>query len=168
MPVVNFQNTVFLTSAEVAEKLKLNQQVVVRKLQTGEIPGYKIGKDWRVAEDQLVAWLEARSNQNRPTYRQKVEHAFFVNGELTEIPAQRKKRVVILERLLKEFEPGQVYPETEVNKILGRFHSDVCTLRRELIMEKMMGRTNGKYTRLTSYQFQPDESATSKKQTDRR
>ncbi|GAB4323989.1 MAG: hypothetical protein Kow0074_16570 [Candidatus Zixiibacteriota bacterium] len=168
MPLDDFRSTVFLTSAEVAEVLKLNQQVVVRKLQTGEIPGYKIGKDWRVAEDQLVTWLEARSNQNRPSFRQKVERAFFVDGKLTEIPAQRKKRVIILERLLREFETGRVYPESEVNQILGRFHSDVCTLRREFIMEKMMGRTNGKYARLSSYQFRHDDGTPAIKETDRR
>jgi hypothetical protein len=109
-----------------------------------------------VAESQLIEWLQERSNQNRPSFRQKVERTFFVDGRLTEIPALRKKRVVILERLLREFELGRVYPETEVNRILGQFHSDVCTLRREFIMEKMMGRTNGKYARVTSYVFRGD------------
>src|SRR3989304_1859124 len=137
----------FLTSAEVAEKLQLNQQVVVRKLQTGEIPGYKIGKDWRVASHQLLAWLEARSNQHKPTMRSKTERAFFKDGKLVDIPAQRKKRTFVLERLLEEFEPSRVYTEPEVNTILRRFHSDVCTLRREFIMEGMMVRSAGKYTR---------------------
>jgi excisionase family DNA binding protein len=141
----------FLTSAEVAEKLQLNQQVVVRKLQTGEIPGYKIGKDWRVADHQLLAWLEARSNQNRPSQRTKTERAFFKDGRLVDIPAQRKKRAFVLERLLEEFKPGRVYSEPEVNAILRRFHSDVCTLRREFIMEGMMVRSGGKYARATSY-----------------
>lgn len=141
----------FLTTAEVAEKLKLNQQVVVRKLQSGEIPGYKIGKDWRVSDHQLAAWLESRSNQNRMDERAKVERSFFRDGRLVEIPAQRKKRVYILERLLEEFEHNRVYSEAEVNAILRRFHSDVCTLRREFIMEKMMVRDQGSYRRTSSY-----------------
>ena len=33
------------TSAEVAQILKMNGQVVTRKLQAGEIEGYKLGKD---------------------------------------------------------------------------------------------------------------------------
>lgn len=167
MTALDLQNTTFLTSAEVAETLKLNQQVVVRKLQTGEIPGYKIGKDWRVAEDQLIAWLEERSNQRKPTFRAKVERAFLVDGRLVDIPAQRKKRVVILERLLKEFEPSRVYPEPEVNAILSRFHSDVCTLRREFIMEKMMTRTNGKYCRVSSYISRINDQLPTKKTADR-
>jgi len=156
MPDIHLTDIDFLTSAEVAEKLKLNQQVVVRKLQTGEIPGYKIGKDWRVAENQLMAWLETRSNRRRPGPRGKIERAFFKDGRLTEIPAQRKKRVVILERLLNEFELGRVYSEAEVNATLRRFHDDVCTLRREFIMEKMMVRSEGKYCRVSSYLPRPE------------
>ncbi len=147
----SLENAVFYTSAQVAEKLQFNQQVVVRKLQTGEIPGYKIGKDWRISDQQLSAWLESRSNQNRLDERGKVEKTFFKNGRLVEIPAQRKKRVYILERLLAEFDPLKVYPESEVNEILRRFHSDVCTLRREFILEKMMVRSGGKYKRAQFY-----------------
>jgi excisionase family DNA binding protein len=152
MPNTNLIDTNFLTAAEVAEKLKLNPQVVARKLQSGEIPGYKIGKDWRVADHELVAWLQSRSNQNRPVgERDKVMRAFFKDNRLTEIPAQRKKRRYVLERLLEEFELDRVYTEPEINEILRGFHSDVCTLRREFIMEKMMTRTGGKYLRCSSY-----------------
>lgn len=153
METTTVDQTTFFTSAEVAEKLKLNQQVVVRKLQTGEIPGYKIGKDWRVSDHQLAQWLQSRSNQNRPDERAKVERAFFKDGRLAEIPAQRKKKIVILERLLAEFEARRVYDEAEVNTILARFHPDICTLRREFIVEKMMVRLAGKYRRVTSYRL---------------
>ena len=91
-----------------------------------------------MAENQLLEWLESHSNRSRPNPRTKIERAFFKDGRLTEIPAQRKKRIVILERLLGEFEPARVYTEPEVNAILRRFHDDVCTLRREFILEKMM------------------------------
>jgi hypothetical protein len=87
--------------------------------------------------------------------RSKTERAFFTDGKLIDIPAQRKKRTFVLERLLEEFEPGKVYTEPEVNSILRRFHSDVCTLRREVIMEGMMVRSAGKYTRAMSYLNRP-------------
>jgi excisionase family DNA binding protein len=156
MARTSLEGVQFLSAAEVAEKLKLNPQVVARKLQTGEIPGYKIGKDWRVAEDELLAWLQSRSNQRRVVGdREKVERSFFRDGKLKEIPAQRRKRRFVLERLLEEFELSRVYSETEVNDILRRFHSDVCTLRREFILEKMMTRSSGKYTRCSSYISKP-------------
>jgi len=53
----------FFTSAELAEILKMHPQVITRKLQVGEISGYKLGKDWRVSETQLHEFLARHSNQ---------------------------------------------------------------------------------------------------------
>jgi excisionase family DNA binding protein len=153
---MSIRDTEFLTSAEVARKLKLNQQVVLRKLRSGELPGYKIGGEWRVADHELEAWLALRSNRSSTTKRVATERAFFKDGRLVSIPAQHKKRVYVLERLLEEFEAQTVYPEKEVNKILGRFHSDVAWLRRELVDERMMVRSEGKYMRVSSYVRTPD------------
>ena len=55
-------NLRFFTSAEVAEILKMHPQVITRKLQAGDIAGYKLGKDWRVSEAQLLEFLERHSN----------------------------------------------------------------------------------------------------------
>ncbi len=153
----NIRDIDFLTSQEVAEKLKLNQQVVLRKLRSGELPGYKIGKEWRVAAHELMSWLERYSNQHRSSKRQTTERAFFKDGRLESIPAQRKKRVFVLERLLEDFAPQQVYSEAEVNAILGRYHTDVATLRREMVDEGMMIRSEGRYLRASSYVRRPDD-----------
>lgn len=83
-------------------------------------------------------------------YRDKVLKSFFKRGRLTQIPAQQKKRLVIMEKLVEEFEPDQSYSEQEVNRILIEFHDDVATLRRELIAFKLMTRDHGIYQR-TSY-----------------
>lgn len=57
----------FFTSSEVAEILKMHPQVITRKLQAGDIGGYKLGKDWRVSEGQLLEFLERHRNQaSRP------------------------------------------------------------------------------------------------------
>lgn len=138
------------TSAEVADLLKLNPQVVQRKLQAGEIPGYRIGREWRVSHDQLMAWLEEHSNQRLPRSPEaKVTATFFApDGRLRSIPAQRKKREVVLTRIAASFEPGRTYREREVNEILRRFHDDVASLRREMVVMKLLSRTrNGVYKR---------------------
>jgi DNA-binding HxlR family transcriptional regulator len=70
------------------------------------------------------------------------------DGRLKGIPAQRKKREVILRHILKAFEPGRHYTEKEVNDILARFFADTATLRRELIGYKMMKRSEGEYWRI--------------------
>jgi predicted transcriptional regulator len=72
---------------------------------------------------------------------------FFPNGRLKTIPAQRKKLLVVLNHLAAAFDPGRRYWEREVNEILGRFHSDTATLRRELVGAGLMTRQGGQYWR---------------------
>ena len=81
-------------------------------------------------------------------YQQKVLKAFFKHGRLVQIPAQQKKRLVVLEHLLQEFEPQRPYEEREVNAILFEFNDDVATLRREMIDHKLMTRDKGVYVRV--------------------
>ena len=68
------------------------------------------------------------------SYDQKVMHNFLLpNGRLKTIPAQRKKLDAVLRFLAQLFESGRRYTESEVNEILGRYHDDTASLRRELI-----------------------------------
>lgn len=78
-------------------------------------------------------------------YRQTILDHFMEGGRLKSIPVQRKKKRVILEELGRQFTPGVRYPEKAVNLIIADFHDDFCTLRRELIMEKILNRENGVY-----------------------
>ncbi len=80
-------------------------------------------------------------------YRKKVLATFFKHGRLTQIPAQRKKRLIILEKLVQRFEPERRYTEREVNYLLLDFHEDVATLRRELIVNGLMERERDVYWR---------------------
>lgn len=136
---------VFYTAQEVADLLRMNQQVVQRKLQAGEIPGYRLGREWRVERDQLLEWLERFSNQRQ---RPLVDRWFEKSGRLKAIPTQRAKRRAVLERLVELFEPDRDYSEREVNAILREVHNDVAFLRRELIAERLMTRAKGVYRRL--------------------
>lgn len=70
---------------------------------------------------------------------------FSRDGKLKNIPAQRKKKLVILAHLVKGLEFGRVYPEKEMNEYLKKFHEDYATLRRELIMCQYMYRENNQY-----------------------
>ena len=130
------------TSAEVADLLRLNHQVVQRKLQAGEIPAYRIGREWRVERAQLMAWLETHSNRRRHP----ADDWFDDAGRLTALPAKRSQRRPVLERLAAEFEANRAYRESEVNTVLRRFHPDVAGLRREMVIEKLFVRsTDGVY-----------------------
>ena len=91
---------------------------------------------------------ESEQEKRDAAYRQKVLDTFFEYGRLKAIPAQRKKERICLEEMVKEFEPGRIYDEQEVNDILLRFHEDYCTIRRDMISEKLMEREGSKYIRL--------------------
>jgi hypothetical protein len=78
---------------------------------------------------------------------QSVLRTFFRNGRLTEIPTKRSKRLMVLERIAIEFEPGRRYDEKEVNGILGRFFTDHAALRRALMDEGLLDREHGEYWR---------------------
>lgn len=87
----------------------------------------------------------ALQTQRDAEYRQRVIDSFFEYGKLKSIPAQRKKERIILEEIAKSFETGRIYSEREVNIIIADFHDDFCTIRRDMIGEKIMARENGKY-----------------------
>lgn len=144
---------VFYTTNEIAEILKMNVQVIARKLKFGELPGYKIGKDWRVKDSDLNEWLEKHSNRNAMDPARKIVDRFMSRGRFKTLPVQRKKRRYILEYILRRFETNRVYPEKEVNEIITGLHDDYCRVRREFVDEKMMFRKNGKYRRNASYRF---------------
>ncbi len=70
------------------------------------------------------------------------------DGRLKVIPAQRKKREVVLRHILNSFDSDVRYTEHQVNEILARFHEDTATLRREMIVYKLMDRAGGEYWRI--------------------
>lgn len=77
--------------------------------------------------------------------RAKTLRDFFTGDTLKQIPAQRRKRVIVLQHLVERFSPGTEYPEREVNELLKRAHPDFATLRRELVDYGFMTRDNGVY-----------------------
>ena len=72
---------------------------------------------------------------------------FVKGGRLVSIPTQRTKRLAVLDWLAVRFEPGKVYPERDVNFILGQVHADVAALRRYLVDEEFLERRDGFYWR---------------------
>ncbi|MFQ5453291.1 MAG: DUF2087 domain-containing protein [Candidatus Zixiibacteriota bacterium] len=147
------KNTEFFSTTELAEKLKMNVQVITRKIQSGEIHAYKIGKDWRIPEQSVFEWLQKHSNKYSKTARQKSVSNNINNEDKKKLPALGGKRKYFLEYILAQFEPSRVYTESEIDKIISRFHVDFNSVRTEFIAEKMMTRVDGKYRRCTKYRL---------------
>lgn len=83
-------------------------------------------------------------------FANKVLSSFIVNGKLTNIPAQRKKRDVVLRFLVERFEVERSYTELEVNAIIKELHPDAATLRRELVGAGLMTRAASVYQRVAA------------------
>jgi hypothetical protein len=144
-----------LTSAAIADATGVPERDVVRTL----APLVQAGLVRRVAGDgadayllDAVAWREVAQHlpQAPPVHprigfgmtdeERDVLARFFTGEHLDTLPAQRNKRLIVLERLALEFEPGERYHEPEVNARLGRFNADHSSLRRALVDEGFLDR----------------------------
>lgn len=98
---------------------------------------------------QEAAPRSSRSKDGSPplppaSEEEKILAAYFkqgLNGPLSVFPLKEKKRVAILQHLVKNFGPDTRYPEKEVNEILQRYYEDYALLRRCLIEYGFMDRT---------------------------
>jgi len=139
---------------QLAEALEISQPAVshhverlrrvglLREMREGKERVYGLNREvlTSIAREQLAqSRIEVDDDVGR------VLRDFFEGDRLKSIPAQRKKRVVVLRELLKRFEPARRYAEREVNEILGQAHEDVATLRREMVMYGLMNRERGSY-----------------------
>jgi len=94
-------------------------------------------------------------NIDNDAWERKVLKDFFVGERLKEIPASRKKRLVVLKWLVDRFSPDKRYTEKQINETIKRHHEDFATLRREFIMNKLMARKDGLYWRLSAAEDLP-------------
>ncbi|WP_018922682.1 DUF2087 domain-containing protein [Salsuginibacillus kocurii] len=75
--------------------------------------------------------------------KEKVLATYFkegLNGPLTSFPSKEKRKIIVLQQLMRHFQPNQVYSEKEVNTVLESKYSDFATLRRYLIEYGFMDR----------------------------
>lgn len=86
-------------------------------------------------------------DQRMEEYRRKVLTTFFKGGVLEKLPAQHKKRLIILEQFTLLFQPGHRYSEAEVTVLLRPLYDDYCTIRRLLVDERLIQRDATGYWR---------------------
>ena len=108
--------------------------------------GRQLGALERAREE--VAVLPGPDGRPLPAFEAKVLRTFFVDDRLVSIPAQEKKKLVVLRYLLERcFAEDRPYPEKEVNQRLALFHPDVASLRRYLVEYGLLMREAGVYRR---------------------
>ncbi|MGW3994153.1 DUF2087 domain-containing protein [Amycolatopsis sp. NPDC004772] len=66
----------------------------------------------------------------------------FRHGRLVSIPHSGRRRQLLLDYLAERFEPGRLYTEQDVREKLSMVHDDHATLRRYLVDEGLLQRSN--------------------------
>jgi len=98
--------------------------------------------------DEAGAELPGPDGESLPAYDAKVLRTFVQGGRLISIPAQEKKRLVVLRYLTDRcFAEDRAYPEREVNEALAAYNEDVAALRRYIVGAGLMMRGGGEYRR---------------------
>ncbi|WP_437964176.1 metalloregulator ArsR/SmtB family transcription factor [Sorangium sp. So ce260] len=128
---------------------KLDEAGLVTKRKTQYYVVYALRDDLlRFTLKELVALPSAGDGPARRRLersRSQVMRAFFRGGVLVQMPKQWRKRRVVLERFLDEFQAGRRYREEEVNEIIHTLYPDHCTIRRMLVDEGYMARDGQLY-----------------------
>jgi len=78
---------------------------------------------------------------------ERVIATFVREDRLISLPTQHSKRLVILDLIAQDFEPGLRYAELDVNAIVGRWHDDYAAIRRWLVDANFLTREGGFYWR---------------------
>lgn len=79
------------------------------------------------------------------TEREKVLQTYFKNGldgAVDIFPSKEKRKIIVLQHILKRFDQGKKYSEKEVNDIIKTAHDDYVTVRRYFIEYGFMDRNS--------------------------
>lgn len=68
--------------------------------------------------------------------------ALFRGGRLVTIPRPGELRQALFAKLAERFEPGRLYRERDVREILTAVHDDHAALRRHLVDDGFLERSN--------------------------
>ena len=72
---------------------------------------------------------------------------FVGDGMIQTMPARLSRRRLLLDVIAQAFEPGVRYQERQVSLFLRRIHPDYAALRRYLVDEDFLSRSDGVYWR---------------------
>lgn len=98
----------------------------------------------RKSNDFITIHKDARQVDNRfnITYEEyeKAIATYFEAGKLKTFPSKEKRKIIVLQYMMNQFEKSKEYTEHEVNEILKAIYEDYVTIRRYLIEYGFMGR----------------------------
>lgn len=94
----------------------------------------------------LITLEQDPMQEDRETaFKQTVLDTFMPNNIIKQMPRQQKKKIILLEQVITQFDKDKRYTELEVNDILKPIFSDHCELRRALIDFRFLTRDKNIY-----------------------
>ncbi|MDD5536843.1 MAG: metalloregulator ArsR/SmtB family transcription factor [Candidatus Cloacimonetes bacterium] len=105
--------------------------------------------------DDLIPLAQAAPKDTHAILRDKVMKAYFRDGVCVRLPVQNKKRWIVYEEIIRLIEPGREYAEKELNAVITGIHQDYCLIRRELVEEGVLQRSDGIYRLVDRYWERP-------------
>jgi len=106
-----------------------------------------LGAAFEVAARAAAPERVVEEHPEQPAERARVLRAHVRDGRLLSMPSTHNKRMVVLDLIVQDFEPGAHYSERQVNALLARWHSDTAALRRWLVDVGYLDRDRGDYWR---------------------
>ncbi len=64
-----------LTIKELAKYLNVTERTIYNLLERGELPGFKVGANWRFRKEDINKWIEENKKMNVPTKKQQTERS---------------------------------------------------------------------------------------------
>jgi hypothetical protein len=74
--------------------------------------------------------------------RDEVISRYFIDERLSKLPSKEKRKLIVLQHIMRKIEPERKYSEKEINMIIENIFSDYVTIRRYLIQYGFMDRTS--------------------------
>src|SRR5699024_6931533 len=78
----------------------------------------------RIGDEGMVEKFDITDEEKSNIIRNFIDET----GKLTALPAQRKKKLVLLEYMLRGLEHGKLYKEIEINEHIKQYYQDFATI----------------------------------------
>jgi len=138
-----------LSSATISSHMKKLEEVgAVRPRKEQYYTTYTLCPD--IFAPRIIDLIQQNNNdptgdQRETDYRNKIISTFMPHGKIAKMPAQLKKKLVLIEEIARAFNTKQPYTEKEMNLIIADFYDDFCMVRRFLIDYGLFTRKDGVY-----------------------
>ncbi|MCF7870599.1 MAG: PTS sugar transporter subunit IIA [Candidatus Omnitrophica bacterium] len=119
-----------LTTKELAEYIKLNEKTIIKMAQTGEIPGVKVGSQWRFHIDAIDSYL-----QNKIVKSPEEKLNSIIENKSSIIPLSR-----LVENKLIELDLGAKKPKEVLSKLTDMADSVNLTPAPKILYQELLER----------------------------